>query len=190
VPPNSSPTITTTKTTPLNTSSLPPLCTLDIRALKASLTATPALKPRISFHPDAKTFGWHFARAEHIAGITNSPPPTTKGAITTSGSAWIVWTHDFQKAEPKLYILRVAGEPSNEDAKDLLAAALAEARKWGLPCVQLWDPKEAVKEVGKGLGGQMVERTDSIPSIMMYEPGARSAVGEVEWFANERFAWC
>ena len=174
----------------MTTSSLPPLCTQDIKALKTSLTATPALKTRISFHPDPKTFGWHFARAEHLASVTNRLSPTTKGAITTSGSAWIVWTHDFQKAEPKLYILRVAGEPSKEDAKDLLAAALAEARAHKLPCVQLWDPKEAVEEAGKGLGGQMVERTDSIPSIMMYESGVGSTIGEVEWFANERFAWC
>ncbi|PUU77495.1 hypothetical protein B9Z19DRAFT_169107 [Tuber borchii] len=190
VSPNSSPNIATTATTPLKTASLPPLCTQDIKALKASLTATPALKSRISFHPDPKTFDWHFARAEHLANITNRPPPTTKGAITASGSAWIVWTHDFQKAGPKLHILRVAGEPSKEDAKDLLTAAVAEARECGLACVQVWNPKEAVEEAGKGLGGQIVERTDSVPSIMMYEPGVGSTVEEVEWFANERFAWC
>jgi len=190
VSPNSSPTIAATKTTPLKTASLPPLCTQDIKALKASLTATPALKSRISFHPDPKTFDWHFSRAEHLASVTNRPPPTTKGAITASGTAWIVWTHDFQKAGPKLHILRVAGEPSKEDAKDLLAAAVAEAREWGLACVQVWNPKEAVEEAGEGLGGQMVERTDSVPSIMMYDPGVGSTVEEVEWFANEKFAWC
>ncbi|PWW79993.1 hypothetical protein C7212DRAFT_163264 [Tuber magnatum] len=190
VSPSSLPTIAD-KTTPLETSSLPSLCTQDIKALKASLTSTPALKPRISFHPDSKTFDWHFARAEYLARITNRPPPTTKGAITTSGSAWIVWTHDFQKAESKLHILRVAGEPSKEDVKDLLAAALAEAREWGLTCVQTWNPKEAVAEVGKELGGRVVEReADEIPSVMMYESGMGSTVGEVEWFANERFAWC
>ncbi|CUS15692.1 unnamed protein product [Tuber aestivum] len=191
VSPSSPPSTTADKTTPLKTSSLPPLCTQDIEALKASLTSTPALKPRIAFHPDSKTYDWHFARAEHLASVTNRPPPTTKGAITASGSAWIVWTHDFQKDEPKLHVLRVAGEPSKEDAKDLLAAALVEAREWGLTCVQSWSPKEAVEEAGKELGGQVVEReADGIPSVMMYEPGMGSEVGEVEWFVNERFAWC
>ncbi|KAG0632653.1 hypothetical protein HOY80DRAFT_786773 [Tuber brumale] len=191
VPPSSSPTTATTRTTPLKTSSLPPLCAQDIKALKASMTSTPTLKPRISFHPDPKTFDWHFARAEYLASVTNRPPPATKGAITTSSSAWVVWTHDFQKTETKLHILRVGGEPSKEDAKDLLVAALAEARECGLTCMHVWNPKEAVEEAGKELGGRVVEReTDSIPSVMMYEPGMGSTVGEVEWFANERFAWC
>lgn len=74
----------------------------------------------------------------------------------------------------------------------ILHAALAEASKWRLNRVQLWEPSRLVQRVIKqvGLEHVRVEREEeSVASGMWYGEDGRFADAPL-WINNERYAWC
>lgn len=73
--------------------------------------------------------------------------------------------------------------------KEVLTMAQVEAREWEMERVEIWNPSPMVQRAVKELcrDAKVVEReNDDIPSLLWY--GKKE--GEVEWVANERYAWC
>ncbi|KAL1841328.1 hypothetical protein VTJ49DRAFT_7165 [Mycothermus thermophilus] len=131
---------------------------------------------------------------------------------------WAVWMRGYygcvndSKAEGKniLHILRVVIEDDNNNNNDsskggdergeededlvegfrsIIRLAQREAAAWKTHEVQVWNPPARVgRLVAKcGIPYEVVERDmSSIPSLMWYGEGE---TGEVEWVANEKYAW-
>ena len=173
---------------------------------------------RIAFVPSLESMQWLHAREEFIAGETLKRNPEVKGAATTDTEGkriWCVWGRMFGTAEEgnTLFILRLTGEGvsniSDEQAQGgaecvpatsnqvsaiarLLQAALIEAARWGMRDVQLWNPSTLVLQAAEKIVPDItiVDREeDSIASLRWHGP-EMDAGEEVEWVANEKFAWC
>ncbi|KAK4162001.1 lysine acetyltransferase [Cladorrhinum sp. PSN259] len=195
-------------TLPLNQSNLPRLCEVDemyFRACFASLTETRDHKIHAAFLPNRAQIDWQLARsgfdAEKLVGKTNP----IKGAITTSGRAWITWAHDWR--EKRLRVLRISlaleGTSSEwqrvEDARALLEAALAEAREWGFSKVVVWNPDSEVTLGCKSVGNKhpdevkvvFDEKIDgSLPSLRWREARLDRPRKRIEWEENQGFCLC
>ena len=76
--------------------------------------------------------------------------------------------------------------------KAVLRIAQKEAGEWSLNSLAIWNVSEVVTELlGKtGLEFEEVDRQkDSISSLMWYGEG-NGGPEDVQWVANEKFAWC
>lgn len=137
--------------------------------------------------------------------------------------AWAVWTRryydhpDGESPDNVLYILRLVVEgdstanqvyPHNdeeleaEEAVDdqqasavraVLQAAQAEATKWKLQHIELWEPSPLVRNIVRqsGFSCEEVEREDkSIASGMWYMGNGDELVEAPAWINNEHYAWC
>lgn len=178
------------------------LCARDIATLREDLASRASTKTRIALQPDFKTHEWHWAREEFLAPILRpkiSAKPLAKGAISSDGKRWVIWTRNFNKNNSQLSILRVVNiststDEENEQAEmaKLLKAAAREAYDWGLERVTIWNPDKLTVRAARTFApdtAEFVERaTSSICSVMMHDQG--STTDEVEWVANEKFEWC
>ncbi|KAI4727255.1 hypothetical protein E4T49_04991 [Aureobasidium sp. EXF-10728] len=173
-----------------------------------------------SIIPDVDTFSWHHAREEFVANELYGKSPEVKGAIVGSEQGkrvWCVWMRTWYNSDPQstkdntLNILRLvvedseytelsaATEESVEKAKgtyvtaaivSLLAAAQADASKWHMGSVDIWNPTASMLAAAKQLdpAAQVVHREkDSIASLRWYGEGS---VDNVQWLDNEKYAWC
>ncbi|KAK4192481.1 lysine acetyltransferase [Podospora australis] len=196
------------RTRPIRLEDLPGLCELDqlhVRARFEALTADS--KTHITFLPTSAQIAWQLARSQYDADKMLGKSITSKGAITTSGSSWIYWAHDWRAK--RLRILRIVqgikGNNSAEqrvgDVRVLLEAALAEASAWGLPKVVVWNPDGMVTLSCKTLGNyhpQSVkitfdERMDGcVPSMRWRYPvdaeGKDAPSKGIEW--EDNFGYC
>ncbi|KAF8534583.1 hypothetical protein BDD12DRAFT_755913, partial [Trichophaea hybrida] len=176
------------------------LCIRDISALKDSLSRPcDHFRTKVAFVPDYQTMEWHWTREEFVGLVLRKFKPEIKGVITTDGKRWMIWCRDFGKTS-QLYIIRYVNLSSGQDdteeeeqVSNLIRAAGLEARKWGLQKVTLWNPDGIVVKAARraaGLFVRIIEReTDSICSLMMHHD-LGSGVDEIDWEANEKFAWC
>jgi len=170
--------------------------------------------------PDAETLSWHHAREEFVANELYGKSPEVKGAIvgTEEGKrVWCVWMRTWYNSDPQkskgnsLNILRLvvedpeytdfnaASDDGVEQAKgsyvtaaiaSLLAAAQAEANKWYMGSIDIWNPTSATLAAARQLkaGTQVTHReNDSIASLRWYGEGS---VQDIEWMDNEKYAWC
>lgn len=83
-------------------------------------------------------------------------------------------------------------EENAEKLVSVLDVAREEAGKWRLDSVVVWNVSEVVKKLlaRKGVQYTFEDReSDSIASLMWYGEG-EGGPQEVEWVANEKFAWC
>ncbi|THZ07259.1 hypothetical protein D6C80_05874 [Aureobasidium pullulans] len=173
-----------------------------------------------SIVPDVETLSWHHAREEFVANELYGKSPEVKGAIvgTEEGKrVWCVWMRtwynsDLQKSKGNsLNILRLvvedpeytdfnaASDDGVEKAKgsyvtaaiaSLLAAAQAEANKWYMGSIDIWNPTSATLAAARQLEAatQVTHReNDSIASLRWYGEGS---VQDIEWMDNEKYAWC
>jgi len=190
----------TTGTKYLRSTDVPSLCLKDISALKDSLQRPCTnFKTRVAFLPDYQTMEWHWTREEFVGLVLRKFKPEIKGVITADGKHWMLWTRDFGKTS-QLYIIRYVnlsyGQDEADDEKqisNMFKAASMEARKWGLRKVTLWNPdKVSVRAAQRAAGStvKVIDReTDSICSLMMHHD-LGSGENEIDWEANEKFAWC
>ncbi|KFX90094.1 hypothetical protein O988_08344 [Pseudogymnoascus sp. VKM F-3808] len=188
-------------TTPITADSLHPYTQSDLLTLTAEVMSPPApgKHTRLAFIPSITQAEWHFG-AEDISAAKLYPdqaPPTIKGA--TAGATYGYWVRDFN--ERKLIMLRLkAGGVEAQDVQDIasvLRAAQAEAHKWGLAKVVVWNPDENIKEACKVITGKDVEvrnRTEgSVPCLRWNgkEGGGKGEVeAGIEWLALEKYCWC
>lgn len=188
----------------LRSNDVPALCVKDIAAVKEKLSRPPLdLRTKVAFVPDYQTFEWHWSREEFVAPVLRKHidiKPAAKGAITADGKRWMIWNRDFGKTATQLYIIRYVNlSRSLEETKEekqianLFLAAGREAHRWGLQKVIMWNPDEICIRAARRVAGstvQVVDReSDSIASLMMHQPKQGSSPQDVEWIANEKFAW-
>ncbi|KAI1736442.1 hypothetical protein F4680DRAFT_432170 [Xylaria scruposa] len=77
--------------------------------------------------------------------------------------------------------------------KAVLQAAQAEAAKWRLGCVHLWEPSPLVQSLlgQTGLDATHVERQESsIASLLWFREEGDDVDETPTWINNERYAWC
>lgn len=191
---------------------IPQLASSDERLIRRAIArppASPGKTTRVAILPDAATLQWHVlrdaAQCENILGRT----PTSHGAVYTTPSGrrvWAIWrrNHSAPPSQPEkntFYILRLVVEDEDEASVPddelgaalgaIVAAAKSEARDWACGTVHLWNPEPRVRSLAEGsakLGARFVSReSDSVTSLRWFGDGD---VDNVEWLANEKFAWC
>lgn len=194
---------------PLFSGDLAQLCQEDERLIQESRAIRTTEKKWFMIVPDEKHMLWHHMKEEFVSENLFGKVPQVKGAISGSSGnrIWIIWTHGFYE-DPKLktdenilYILRLVVENTEggeenktlqtEQTREVIWAAQEEAREWDLARVVLWDPTAFARDVivKGGIECQAVQReTKSIGSLMWWY-GEESAE-EVDWIANEKYAWC
>jgi hypothetical protein len=175
-------------------------------------------KTTVSIVPDVETLSWHHAREEFVANELYSKSPDVKGAIvgTQQGKrVWCVWYRTWNNNDPQnskgntMTLLRLVAEgpetcnPSSDEHAEaiedsytsaatasLLVAAQAEASKWHMGTVDVWNPTSATLAAARILDPavQLVHRDkDSVASLRWYGEGP---VQHVVWADNEKYAWC
>lgn len=177
------------------------LCDVDKRHLCARFSQIPADgASHVAFMPSFAQMSWQIARAEFVAGkLLNGKSPENRGAITSSGRAWIYWDHDWKSKKLKVLKVVTVMESSPQqrinDIRVLVEAALVEATTWGLGTVLLWNPDEETTLGCKAVGDVhphdidvvFDERIDdSIPSLR-WADGKRK---ETVWEDNYYYCWC
>ncbi|OAF56328.1 hypothetical protein VC83_06636 [Pseudogymnoascus destructans] len=190
----------------LGTADLEALCEADEGMLRALMERPRGDgKTRVAIPPDAEHFAWHRAREEFVTQALFGRVPEIRGALVgdVGSRVWAVWTRGFygKKGETKkntLYILRLVVEEEMKGGKadegvlvrqlaDVVGVARGEAREWGCGRVEVWNPSATVGGALEKVGGTKVEREkEGIASVMWYGKEGE----EVEWLANEKYAWC
>ncbi|KAG8669051.1 hypothetical protein FPOAC2_08363 [Fusarium poae] len=158
--------------------------------------------------PDADAIGWHMNRVDFMCNRIFSRKPAIRGALYTPPEApnsriWASWTCSFyggrdQPAKNIVRILRLTNEDENisddtlaKGIEAIAGLAQKEAKEWLCSKVELWNPEERVKratESIQSLGAKYVVRDSEHLSSMNWF--GKDPNQEVEWIANERFAWC
>jgi GNAT superfamily N-acetyltransferase len=202
----------TAKGAPLFQADLKELCKEDEMMIRKAMSSRfPDGKTRVLILPDHAHMLWHHVREEFKCEKLFGKYPKVKGAMAgeVGSRVWVIWTHKFYgkpdnlEAGNTLYILRLViekqGPEGNVIAKDreavkeklriVIQSAQDEAREWKLQSVKLWDPTPLMRELVQEMGIEFsdVEREDAeIASVMYTEVGKED---NIEWLANEKFAW-
>ncbi|KAI5236297.1 hypothetical protein E4T43_08715 [Aureobasidium subglaciale] len=187
---------------------------------KKLMNAATSDKIIASIVPDIETLSWQHAREEFVAKELYGRSPDVKGAIVGAEQGkrvWCVWMRTWYSSDPQktkdnsLNILRLVVEDAEytdssaasdegvDKAKStyvtaaitsLLAAAQAEASKWQVGSVDIWNPTSATLAAAKQLdsAAEVTHREkDSIASLRWYGKGS---IETIEWMDNEKYAWC
>ncbi|KAI9887892.1 MAG: hypothetical protein M1823_000280 [Watsoniomyces obsoletus] len=175
------------------------LCALDVRGIKEmyeELARQGDQSVRVAFQPTFAQACWHFGTESHVGKIVTGKDPVVKGAAVDD-DAFLYWTHDFR--DNHLVVLRVRAPGSTDDESiqrlaALIAAAHEEAKKWNFNAIVVWNPTEAFVKAAKLVAGDVEgavdvndRENDSVPCLRW-----RGNQGEpnIQWDANEKFAWC
>lgn len=174
----------------------------DAAQLRAALAQTKSNKARFIAEPTAGTYAWLEARAAFAFRAQSLPTPTTWGfqlpSATSEAAApdsatcpsFLLFTVDPPRAGDagSLKVVRLHAR-SAKDGVALVLRALGEAQAAGVGKVYGWNLEGRVLGMmgmlGEGLGGETGARKDSLSAVASY-----AGVGQVEWVANEGYAWC
>jgi hypothetical protein len=197
----------------IHDSDLPRLCTADETKIREQL-AGKSKKNRVVVVPDLNTMRWHHAREDFLSKKLLHRDFSVKGAMVTGehGSAWGIWTHLFRDKIDRdglpmgdLCFLRLVCDEENPQSeamvKLLFQVAQKEAAASKMLDVHVWNPSDLVTRAGRAIatddskGGSPKEvlvhrEEESIPSLLWLGHTDSSSTLEVEWLANEKFAWC
>ncbi|KAL8871595.1 MAG: hypothetical protein Q9174_002607 [Haloplaca sp. 1 TL-2023] len=194
------------------------LCSTDEAWLRASMATASSWSSGmcVAVLPDAATMQWHHAREEFLAQELNLRPPYHKGALATSSDGrrtWCIWTRTFN--QNVLHILRLAVEgespfsrglattSSSEDRSEtdhdmelaiaaILSLAQREASAWRMTSVELWNPSPLTVRAAKLIdnSAKVIDRDDESLTSLRWHGQNHSEGTEIEWIANEKYAWC
>ncbi|KAL3495827.1 hypothetical protein BJX62DRAFT_160855 [Aspergillus germanicus] len=158
--------------------------------------------PKIAIAPDFDHFLWHWAREEFYAQKlhSNKGIPAIKGAGSDDSRVYCTWNRTFGATpqENTLYILRwVYNEPSSPAETEATVRAMAailrraqlEAHEWNMAHVTFWNPTPLLQKAVALLdpNAEVVHREkDSIAALRW----SGNPEEQVEWFCNEKYAWC
>jgi len=190
---------------PIDYYELAELCALDERLLRDEMAERLDCGNRtcVALAPDLDAFLWHLMREDFMTKRILGHTPRIRGAVFGAAGSriWTIWTRSYLSKPPKadgntLYILRFVVENESADAMYLsegvqavISAARNEAYKWKSGHVELWNPSQYLLDLIRqtGLEYEAVEREmESIPSLQWYGAGRSE---DVEWIANEKYAW-
>jgi GNAT superfamily N-acetyltransferase len=201
----------------LSAKDLPALCATDSDMIRKTLMSTRGKGGLcMTIIPDHSHMLWHHIREELVwHQVHFDATPWDKGVIAgqPGDRVWAIWAHSISSTDPSstsqgtLYILRLvverpAGSESRGDLssaerqklvlnmKIVLQSAQAEAAKWKLDNVRLWNPSDFVKELISKTDIEYSEvdrEKECIGSLQWYGRGDEE---NVEWVGNERYAWC
>lgn len=194
--------------TPLLAQDLAELCRLDESMLRKAMSKKTGGKTRMAIIPDEDSMLWFHRKEEFLTRKKVFDKPfLVKGAVSgkPGNRVWMIWDHflhgplDDSEAGNTLYILRLVIENEDEGQRDkkaellknVIEAAQAEAAKWKLPTVEMWNPTLLVEDLLQHTGIHHIKedrKQDSICSLMWYgdENGTQD---EIEWVVNEKFEW-
>jgi GNAT superfamily N-acetyltransferase len=201
----------------LRAKDLPALCATDLDMIRKTLMSTRGKGGLcMTIIPDHSHMLWHHIREELVwHQVHFDATPWDKGVIAgqPGDRVWAIWAHSISSTGPSstsqgtLYILRLVVErpAASESRGDLssaerqklvlnmkivLQSAQAEAAKWKLDNVRLWNPSDFVKELISKTDIEYSEvdrEKECIGSLQWYGRGDEE---NVEWVGNERYAWC
>lgn len=185
------------------------LCAVDERLLKERLAGLAkedgGKKRHVALAPELDQLLWHLMREDFMTKHIFGKTPEVRGAVAGEKGrrVWAVWTRGYYGGLGKtegntLHVLRVVVEDEENTAEEelvegfkaIVGIARAEADEWRSHDVQMWNPTGLVRGLVEKIGVEyeFVERDkESIASLMWYgeEEGE-----EVDWVANEKYAWC
>lgn len=144
-------------------------------------------------------------------GVIYTIPSSSSSSSTSSSSpsfppprVWAIWKRNHsapadQPGKNTLFILRFVVENDHaisdgdlsEAIEAIVNAARREAASWACSKVEMWNPDERVRRLAEGneaLEAKFVVREqDSITALRWFGQGSAD---DVEWIANEKYAWC
>jgi hypothetical protein len=178
------------------------ICPEAIAALEAKIRMQSEQRPAVSqiaIRPDYEHMQWHHAREEFHARALLDKEPYVKGVEDTATGCALIWSRNWgeNSQKNKLYILHTMiplgadGDIVGSIAALLLRAQL-EAKTWDMGGgVEIWSPEPTVFEAAQSLAGKenvqiKIRDKESVCSLRYIV--SRNA--EVDWVANERYAWC
>ncbi|KAK3898779.1 lysine acetyltransferase [Staphylotrichum tortipilum] len=193
---------------PIGYHELAELCAVDERLLRAELSrgggGRGRKKTRVAVLPELDALLWHLMREDYMTKCIFGKTPTVRGAVAGEPGrrVWAVWMRGYYGGLNKdegntLHVLRVVVEDAEQADEELVDGfrsivqmAQGEAAEWKTQDVQVWNPTAKVRGLMDkcGIEFEVVERdVQSIASLMWYGEGSTD---EVEWVANEKYAWC
>lgn len=184
------------------------LCESDVQLLRASMDKKEEQKIAMAILPDWEHMLWHHLREDFLCNKLYGEISNVKGAIVGEPGrrTWAIWTRSFygpvgvEKSGNTLHILRLVmeGEETEhegdltrraEQLQNIIRVAQAEAKKWKLNCVELWNPSVYVQKLidDMNIEHSKVKRdSESIASLKWF----RDEKEQVEWIGNEKYGWC
>ncbi|KAI9930354.1 hypothetical protein ASPWEDRAFT_39207 [Aspergillus wentii DTO 134E9] len=171
--------------------------------LRVASEKSPSAKVAIS--PNFDHFVWHWAREEFLAERMHPDrePPTIKGAGDDKSRVYCAWNRNFGETpqENTLYILRwVYDEPTTPEETEATSKAIAavlrraqlEAHEWNMAKVEFWNPTPLVQKAVHLLDPttKLVHRENDSIASLKWTGDAQGFGKDVEWWWNEKYAWC
>jgi GNAT superfamily N-acetyltransferase len=190
---------------PISYHDLPELCALDEKWLLKRMAneRNSSNGTCVALAPDLDAMLWHLMREDFVTKRIFGWTPRVRGAAfgKVGKRIWAIWSRSYLSKPPKaegntLYILRVVIEDESADPvylseglRVIIEFARNEAFEWQTRHVELWNPSRQLRDLirGSGLEYEAVEREiESIPSLRWY---GECPSEEIEWMANEKYAW-
>ncbi|KAH7095874.1 hypothetical protein FB567DRAFT_42359 [Paraphoma chrysanthemicola] len=203
---------------PLYAEDLAELCAFDVASLRQSLERRPkGSKAAVALLPDIDTIRWHHAREEFVGTELRGDRPKVKGAIVGSEKGkrvWCIWTRMWsaERKDNTFHLLRLVIEnggwedtaishpngQSEDHSHDAAIAAIMvfaqrEAQDWGMAQVQIWNPSSVTVRAAQRLDpkARVIDRDEeSIASLQWFPEHNGPMADEIDWVANEKYAWC
>jgi hypothetical protein len=189
---------------PIGYHELAELCAVDERLLRADLARRATGKTHVALLPELDALLWHLMREDYMTKCIFGKTPAARGAVAGEPGkrVWAVWMRGYYGGLKKmegntLHVLRVVVEDPEQPDEELVDGfrsivqmAQHEAAEWKTQDVQVWNPTPKLRGLVEkcGVKFEFVNRDkDSIASLRWYgeEPTA-----ELDWVANEKYAWC
>lgn len=189
---------------------LPALAARDEELLREQLATPNADKIRIAFCPDVATLDYIYAREDRVMAQFVGKAPTVRGAVYGEDGArvWALWMRfrypageDGSPVKYRLHFLRLVVEDRSRMSEEELvkglrgvfAVALREAKAWNCETVDTWNPSAEISELVQTklpeLGARYGRRQPGDAACLLWFDSDVD-VEDIDWVANERYAWC
>ena len=130
--------------------------------------------------PTTQSIGWLYARSVFVAEKMGKPSVTSVGV--GYDDSFLLWYLSFK--ENSMYVIRLH-DPFKSKIPNLIEAAVAEAKFYGLSKIVIWNPD--IEYWSKVDSVKIVEREDSLSSMALQYKGMK--LEKFGWMQNEKYSW-
>ena len=130
--------------------------------------------------PTTQSIGWLYARSVFVAEKMGKPSVTSIGV--GYDDSFLLWFLSFK--ENSMYVIRLH-DPLKSKIPNLIEAAVAEAKFYGLSKIVIWNPD--IEYWSKVESVKIVEREDSLSSMALQYKGLK--LEKFGWMQNEKYSW-